>query len=236
MKFSLLAVLCLSESPAFPAAPASPAAPAVSTAPARAAGPAGAGEFGIVYVSFYGFKGNLLLNGLDSCPFAEKDGLPAKTSTNAVCNPFKGKLRKGENVLTATFEKVPISAGKAAPGLVAHRPQESPLLKIELADSGDSKLMEWDISSEASPKEIRFQFPPAPRSGAAASKKPGASSRPVAIREKEIPDERVEAACGNEIGLLCEAVRKKPKALLACLEENRDNLLPLCRTVISLRD
>lgn len=217
MKFFLLAGLCLLASPAFPAAPV------FSTAPAKALpSPGGtpSSEFGIVYVSLYGFKGNLLLNGQEGCPFAEKAGLPAKTPTSVVCNPFKGKLRKGENVLKATFEKVPINADKA------------PVLKIELADSGDYKLMEWDISAEASPKEIRFQFPPAPKSAASAPKKPGASSRPVSIREKDIPDERLEAACGNEIGLLCKAVRKKPKALLACLEEYRDNLLPLCRTVI----
>ncbi len=44
--------------------------------------------------------------------------------------------------------------------------------------------------------------------------------------------ERLEAFCGNEIGLLCKSKKGKVKALTACLTNYWDNLLPACRTAL----
>ena len=231
MKLSLIAALLSAAAPVFAAAPAVP----VTSAPAGTYSTV----FANVYVKVYGFKGSLLLNGVENCPFADQGGLPAKTATSVVCNSMKHKLLKGENVLKASFEKVPLGSLKTNPG-TGQPPQETPLLKIELADEGDRAFREWNFSADASPKEIRFQFPIAEPGARASRDAPfPKGTKPVKVKPKAgtppEPDyklERLENFCGNEIGLLCKSKKSKVKALAACLKDHWDSLLPACRNAL----
>lgn len=163
-----------------------------------------------------GYKGAMLLNKLDGCPFGPMAAHPDITASVS-CALMQNKVKDGENILDVSFERL------ASPGTKA--PELKIVLSLFPADFPKSQIKDvfkWDLSAEKpGAKVIRFTYPP-----------PGQA--PQAEAQTAPEPETIPDACATEVGILCNGLRERPKAAVACLKTYGENVLKPCRRALGI--